>query len=267
MLLVLLLACRPPPSPMGPLAADAALAAARATRADAMVPVSARFSLHLETPESTVNAPGALLVRPPDDFRIEISGPIGPPQIVVACDGKRLVAWHAPKSTLYVADDAATALAGLTGGAAGFEVLTALLLGQYAEPSAQGLSAMGPDEWPPRDAPEAGPPSQWRWTWCEPGGACVTEGLSQASGRLVAVEASTPMRPLLSASLRPGALWPERLDVHLVPLNVRAELAFTAWTPASPTDAAFTLTTPPGATVTPLVLGTTAPSPGASPTP
>ena len=112
-----------------------------------------------------------------------------------------------------------------------------------------------------------GAPSEWRWTWCAPSGACVTEALSQATGHLSGLRARGPAEELLSAVVTPGATWPEALVVELPTLHTRAEVRFQSWAPATPSDAAFRLTAPPGATVKPLAVGTAGSPPGASSTP
>lgn len=268
--LLALLAChRPPPAPTEPLSADAARTAALAQREAGLVPVAARFSIRLESSSGTVNAAGAIVVRPPDAFRVELSGPIGPPQLVVASNGTAINAWLAGKTTYYQGDDAAAALRGLTGGAAGLELVTALLLGQLSEPDAVGLTVTGPVPFP-RDGdtlPHAGP--EWRWTWCTEAAACVTEGLAQPTGRLTTVDATASGLPLLHAEVTPGAAtpWPSALEIRILPLGARATVEFHSWAPATPPDAAFELAPPPGATITPLAVGTTTTGPAPSATP
>lgn len=210
-----------------------------------MVPVSARFSLHLVTPTSNVSASGAMVVRPPGAFRVEISGPIGPPAVVLATNGVGLGALLTGKNTFYSAENAEGALRALTGEAAGLDLVTALLLGQFVEPGA-GLVASGPL------AGESAAGPTFVWTWCTASGSCLAEGLSMATGRLVGVQArGADGKVLLDATLTPGSdlPWPEGLDVDLPSLGTHATAAFHSWTPATPPDAAFTLLPPPDAVV------------------
>lgn len=239
MTLLLLIAChpqRPPAAIPGDAAADWAAVTARAQQLLAAGPVSAPFTIRLETAERTLHAQGALVVRPPDHFRIELSGPIGPPQLVIVGDGAAVTAWVASRQEVHRAEDAEGLLRGLTGGQAGLVGVTAVLLGQL------------PDLGVPTHTDEAGR------TWTAEGAGSLTA--TAAGGSLRSLGARDPVGgPLLALTLTPGAPYPEALDAHLPTLGVRAELDFGVWKVATPPDAAFLLAIPPGATVLPLELG------------
>jgi hypothetical protein len=239
---------RPPAGPVADLPATDALSAALRFHDAGLVPVSARFGLTLVQGDSTVNASGAMVIRPGGSLRIEISGPIGPPALVIAADGHALHALQTGKNTFYSADDAEGALRTLTGGAAGLDIVTALLVGQLAVPTG-GPVAVGPM---PGESASGG---TYVYQWCRETGGCLAEGISRATGRLLTLHATGPDgATLLDATLQPGSEgpYPSALTVTLPSLHTSAAATFHAWTPATPPDAAFTLTAPPGATVLPL---------------
>ena len=204
-------------------------------------PVANRFGIHIHTPDQDVTAWGGLVVRAPDHFRIEIAGPIGPPVVIVACDGADVNAWVSPKQTFYRGTGADATLRRITGGAAGLEVITAMLVGQL--PAVLGSPA----------GSAAAPPFSWTWWWTAPDGSRLTAGLDTRTSRLVSVNAQDPAgRVLLSANLTHADLtsrYPTRLSAELPTLYTSVQVDFGEWRPAAPTDAAFHIAAPAGATV------------------
>lgn len=218
-------------------AADA-LVVAEANRAAGLVPVLAKFNLQLQSPKDAVSAQGVLLVSPPDRFRIEISGPIGPPALVIASDGTAVNALLPGKGIFYAGPDAEAALRGLTGGAAGLDVVTALLVGQFVLPGPAG--------------PEAAVSGGWQWSWTREDGTRLSETLGAVGGKLVALDVTkADGAALLAADLvpTPGSPWPASMHVELAPLGTTADVRFSSWQAATPGATAFTLTAPEGAEV------------------
>lgn len=244
-----LLAGCPHPPPL-PTAQDPTTLLARALSVPPTDPVANRFGIHIHTPDQDVTAWGSLVLRAPDQFRIEVAGPIGPPVLIVACDGHSVNAWLSPKQTFYAGPDADTTLRAITGGAAGLEVVAALLVGQLS--ASLGTPA----------GSAAAPPYGWRWWWTAPDGSRLTTGLDTRTTRLLDVTAQDPAgRVLLDAKLTHADLttrYPTRLSADLPTLYASVQVDFGEWRPAAPKDAAFTITAPSGATLKQL---------GAPPTP
>ncbi|MES2642183.1 MAG: hypothetical protein V4850_22055 [Myxococcota bacterium] len=238
-LLAVLTGCPKPPTPEGPLVAvDPEALLARAVAEAPPGPSATTFDLRLDLADSRVNAQGALLVSPPDRFRIEVRGPIGPPQVVVVSDGTGLRTWLAAKNELYTADDADATIAAYTGGEAGLEALASLLLGR--------LPALGvPDRFRVEGVPA--------YRWVGPGESHVDASLDPRTAHLVALALADELGAALLDARVEGNEWPERLVAVLPQQRVTATLEFEEWKPASPSDAAFLLAAPPGATVRPLL--------------
>lgn len=215
-------------------------------------PVSNRFNIHIHTPDQDITAWGGLVVRAPDHFRVEIAGPIGPPVLIIACDGAAVNAWLAPKQTFYAGPDADATLRTITGGSAGLDVVAAMLVGQL--PSVLGVPAGSAAE----------PPYEWTWWWTSPDGSRLSAGLDTRTTRLVDVRAQDPAgRVLLQARLTHADLtsrYPTRLSADLPTLYASVQVDFGEWRPATPTDAAFVIAPPAGATLR--VLGAPTPSGG-----
>lgn len=235
--------CPKPPTPEGPVQpVDPAALLARAVSEPAPGPASAQFDLRLEMPGSRINANGAVLVAPPDRFRIEVRGPIGPVQVVVVSDGKGLRTWVASNNELYTADDADAAITAYTGGEAGLEALASMLLGR--------LPPLGQPDLVKVDPVQGAPPS-YRWTGR--GESHVDAALDPRTARLVALALADEVGALLLDARVEGKDWPERLTAVLPQQKITATLEFEEWNPAEPTDAAFLLAAPPGAVVKPLL--------------
>lgn len=235
-----LLAGCPHPPPL-PTAQDPTTLLARALSVPPTDPVANRFGIHIHTPDQDVTAWGSLVLRAPDQFRIEVAGPIGPPVLIVACDGHSVNAWLSPKQTFYAGPNADTTLRAITGGAAGLEVVAALLVGQLS--ASLGTPA----------GSAAAPPYGWRWWWTAPDGSRLTTGLDTRTTRLLDVTAQDPAgRVLLDAKLTHADLttrYPTRLSADLPTLYASVQVDFGEWRPATPKDAAFTITPPAGATM------------------
>lgn len=214
-------------------------ALARAWAEAASGPVYAQFSAVVATPESRFTALGTLVVSPPNRFRIELRGPIGPPQLVVTCDGTAVRAYLAPKNTFYESLDASTALGSLWGaeGIDGAAVATSLLLGRVpampGTPTVEGTSLV----------------------WTRFDGARVALSMDQTTAHLTAVDAAgADGTRSLRANWTPGA-YPQALHAELPTLGAAADLSFNEWQVAAPTDAAFQLAAPEGAKRVPIRLG------------
>lgn len=250
MLPLLLLAChRPPgdydapcePAPDRDAATRAALAAG---------PSVARFSIHIVRGDKAINAQGALLVAPPASLRLEVAGPVGPPQLVVTSNGARVAVWQAGERTLYETDDAPALLARLTGGAIGPEAITAVLLARFPAPGPDTLVA--PRHWKVVDGPTV-----------DLGADCAHP---DSLAHLVVTDAARGPLFDLQGTTRKGA-W-DVLSLGLTALDLRVELDFDTWKPATPGPTSFELHAPPGATVVDLAsrlalspAGTTTPAP------
>lgn len=214
----------------------AAAGRARAVATAVAGPVSVPFTIRVRTAAGTVNAQGALVAAPPSSFRIEISGPIGPPQVVVASDGEALAAYVAPRR-LFVAEPALDdALAVLSGGALTGEGVVSMLMGVVPTFSS-GLSE--------RSGPDA-------LSWRGEEGASAQFSLD-CVGALTAVSATGPRgNPVVEAHVEPGEGYPESLRANLAPFSTDIEIAFGRWRTAAPSPASFQLSPPPGFTVVPL---------------
>ncbi|MDP2315545.1 MAG: hypothetical protein Q8P41_21785 [Pseudomonadota bacterium] len=226
----------PPELPLGPI--DPAALLERAATEAAPGPSAATFDLRVELPEQHVSAQGVVIVAPPDRFRIEVRGPIGPAQVVVVSDGTRLTTWLAGKNQVYVADQADATLSAYTGGEAGLEALASLLLGR--------LPALGtPDLLRREGVPE------FRWTG--PGQSHVDATLDPRTAHLVALALADEAGAALLDARVQGREWPEELVAVLPQQRITATLEFDEWKPAAPPDTAFVLAPPPGSEVKPLL--------------
>jgi outer membrane lipoprotein-sorting protein len=238
--LALLAGCpaRVPPEELPPPTLDPAQLLDRAAAEPAPGPSAAAFGLSLVLPDNRVSAQGALVVSPPDRFRIEVRGPIGPPQVVIVSDGKTLTTWLAGKNLVLREDDADGALAAYTGGKAGLESLASLLLGRL----------------PPLGAPElvrrAATPG---YRWSGPGESHVDVELDPRTAHLVALTLADEAGAALLSATVTGGKWPDTLEAVLPQQGIRATLDFDAWKPAAPTDATFVLVPPADAEVRPLL--------------
>lgn len=236
-----LVACPPKAPPPGPaVEVDPIELFERAAVESAPGPASASFDLRLRTPDQQVNAQGALVVAPPNRFRVEVRGPIGPPQLVIVSDGVGMRAWVAGKNQLYDAPDADARFRSYTGDAAGLDALSSLLLGRL----------------PVREKPDAvrpGDPPGYRWDGPEQSHLDVS--LAPTTGRVSGLTLVDPAGVSLVEADVEASEWPARLVVRLPAQGVEAELRFGEWRAATPGDAAFVLTPPPGAEVVPLKLG------------
>ena len=229
-----LLAACPRPEPTVSLQADPAALLGRA-RAEAVPgPVYAPFSASVTTRDNKFNASGTLLVVAPDRFRLELKGPIGPPQLVVACDGEDLRAYVAPKH-LFVEAGADEGLATVLGvdGLDAAVLATSLLLGR--------VPFMGVEP-----ALVASPPGL---SWTRPDGASVSVVFDAATAHLAAARAVDAAGVLLLDATWEAGAFPEALDVQLPSLSTAASVKFGQWQAASPVDAAFVLVKPEGAEV------------------
>ena len=231
--------CTPKPGSPGVAAvavADPVALLARARAEPVSTPRDASFSVSLHTPTDDVSAQGSLVVSPPDRFRVELRGPIGPPAMVVTCDGHQLLAWATTKNQAWRADDADSALRRLTGEAAGIAAVADLLLGR--------LPAIGEPTWET---------DHYRWTG--PAGEVVEARLDPATAHLLAVHATDAAGAiLLDARYTPSVL-PKTLDLDLPAIGARASVVFKEWQEVAPPDSAFTLTLPDTVAVTPLFPG------------
>lgn len=239
-LLVALSGCPKPVTEAPPLDVDPVTLLAQATREPAPGPSATTFDLRLVTPEQSVTANGALVVAPPGRFRIEVRGPIGPPQLVIVGDGEGVVAYLAGKNELVTVADAGARIRAYTGGDVGLDALSALLLGRL--PALKKPDLVKPTR----------PPA---YRWAGPGQSHLDVTLDTRTAHLAALALADELgAPLLEADVR-GKEWPERLEVRIPSKGVVAELSFGEWRPADPPAAAFTLPPPDGATVRPLDLG------------
>ena len=257
-LAILLSGCHPVVPPR-PDVADPAGVLARATSEAPSGPVYAPFSAVIGAKGQKITASGMLVVSPPDRFRVELRGPIGPPQLIVTCNGTDLHAWVAGKNTYYsgsLADSSLDGLLGLGGehveaGAAAVR----LLLGRLPEiPGTPTLSARGPVA---------------AAAWASNGLGSLELGLDGATAHLVQARATNAAGTVVfSAAWEPGAAYPSALTAQLPTLEASADLRFGEWAAATPPDAAFDLPAPEGSVLAPLRLTSDVPpSPAAAPQP
>lgn len=248
--LPLLVACPPkaPPEEVAPKEVDPVALLAKANAEAAPGPSAATFDLRLETPDRNLNANGALVVAPPDRFRIEVRGPIGPAQLVVVSDGEGVVAWLAGENRFVTAPGADAKIRAYTGGDVGLEALASLLLGR--------LPALKP----PDLVKPGGVPA---YRWAGPGESHLDAALDPRTAHLAALALADEAGAVVMEAAVEGKAWPERLDVRIPSKGVVAMLTFGEWRAAEPSDEAFVLAPPPGATVTPFELG--APPAGEAP--
>jgi len=188
-------------------------------------PMLGRFSVGIRTREDQVQARGNLLVDPAGRFRLDVSGPVGPPQLVVASDGAALSAYVAGKKRFYAAPDAAELLTRASGGGLGPTDVGLVLLG--ALPGALGAAEGGAA----------------RWT--SPEGAWVAASLA-CNGALRTLEAGKSPEYALKVEVEPGRRTPEALTVVVPSLGAEVALRFEKWEPASPPETVFRLEPAPG---------------------
>lgn len=189
--------------------------------------------MSLHTPKDDVNAQGSLVVSPPDRFRVELRGPIGPPALVVVCDGKQLTAWNTMKGQAWRADDPDAALRRLTGEAAGLAAIADVLIGR--------LPAVGEPTW-----------DVDHYRFAGPGGEVVRAQLDGRTAHLRTLHAADAAGvTLLDARFTPGP-FPSALHVELPALGARADVAFKEWQTVAPPDSAFSVVLPPSVVPVPL---------------
>jgi len=242
-LLALSVACKPVALP-APDVTDVSGLHARALAEPPPGPSYVGFDALLTAPGQRLALDGLLVVSPPDRFRVELKGPIGPAQVIVTCDGTDVRAWVAPQNKLYLAEDADASLGALLGGGAdlrGAAVATSLLLGRVPDlGTAPVLTAVGPIG---------------QAAWARPDGARLLVGIDGRTAHLVDARAEdSGAAPLFLGTWKPAAAGPEALTVRLPSLEVSVDVRFKAWSPATPTDAAFRMEAPAGAVVSPLSL-------------
>lgn len=230
-----LLACVPkhPPPPV-PLR-DPAVVLAEAQAEAPAPPVAARFSIDIERADGAISASGTAVIAAPDRFRVELRGPIGPPQVIATCDGTSFRAWVAQKNTVYTGEDAEAALRGWTGGSAGVDDVVALLLGRMpslGEPDLVDVSDRRP-----------------RVRWTRDDGVSVTALLDPTTAHLYSLAGTDAAgQSWLEARYEPGP-YPGRLELHLPALNLDVDATFSEWQRVDPPETAFTLPIPEGAAV------------------
>ncbi len=241
-ILLFLGSCKPVEAPRLDVIDPAALYA-RALAEPRPSSMYANFDAVIAAPGQRLALNGTLVVSPPDRFRVELRGPIGPVQLVVTCDGKDVRAWVAPKNSFYQADNADATLGKLLGAGQevhGAAVATSLLMGRVPTlPVSPELGA-------------AGPVATARWARAD--GASFSLGIDGRTAHLIDARATDEKGVVLfSGAWVPGE-WPRALNVVLPTLEASADVSFGKWAPATPTDAAFRLTAPTGSLLVPLVL-------------
>jgi hypothetical protein len=240
-----LLGCTPKAPPPVVVADPAALVAAASEPLDA--PVAGRLTTTVITADKGFSAVGLLLLAPGGKFRLELRGPIGPPQLVVTCNGVRLAAYVASKDEAWVTDDARDWLGGAVGPDLDPEDLVGLLAGR--------LPTL-PTAWVPG---EIGP----GWldvSYARADGMAARARLDAAASRVRELSVASAESELFRATIEPAAM-PRALDVTLPSLGARAEASFSSWEPVAPTDAAFSMTLPATTAVHDLAKATSAPAP------
>ena len=229
MFLVLLIACGPKHL-HPPIQTDPVVQLSRARSEAPPPPQIARFTIRIETADGVLSALGTGIYSAPNRFRVELRGPIGPVQLVAACDGERVTAYILGKHTAYVGDDAEAAVRRWTGGAAGVDAVVLLLLGRL---------------------PDLGPPTTMEPvpTWTRPDGSVVRAVLDDGSGHLARIDVVDPRGVLaLSARFTPGT-FPSHLDIDLPALHASASVDYSDWQTGAPPETAFSVVVPPGATI------------------
>lgn len=224
-----ILACAPKHGNIGEEAASAVVdPAATLARARAEAPAGAQyatFTVTLHTPKDDATAQGSLVVSPPDHFRLELRGPIGPPALVVVCDGAQLTAWNTMKGQAWRADDPDAALRRLTGEAAGLAAIADVLVGR--------LPTLGEPTW------EAD-----SYRFLGPAGEIVRAQLDGRTAHLVSLHAADAAgTTLLDARFTPGP-FPRALRVELPVLGATADVLFKEWQAVSPAPSTFQLVLP-----------------------
>lgn len=203
----------------------------------------ATFSTVITVGAQRLTANGTLVVSPPDRFRVELRGPIGPAQLVVTCNGHDVRAYVASENTYYIAVDADGALGRVLGAGEavrGAAAATSLLMGRLpALDTVPALSASG---------------SVATATWTRADGARLALGVDSRTAHLTDATATDASGVLLFSGKWAPDAWPTALGVRLPSLGVAADLRFNEWKGASPTDAAFLLVPPQGSTVRDLTL-------------
>lgn len=224
----------PPPAAT---AADPVAALERARAEATPGPVYAPFNAVITTPDQRLTVAGSLVVAAPDRFRIELRGPIGPPQVVITSDGKAAQAYVAPKNTYYTSNDASAALAGFLGinDVNGAALVASLLLGRVpALPGMPSLNAAG------------------QLVWSREDGASITITMDEQTAHLATAEAyAAEGNRQFRADWTPGP-FPVALRAELPTIHSGIDLKFGDWQAAAPTDAAFVLVIPEGSKVVPL---------------
>lgn len=237
-LLLTLMGCPKAPDLGGPLEVDPARLLAQA-QAEPLPEASAvNFDLALDIGEQHLSAQGSLVVAPPNRFRIEVRGPIGPAQVIIVSDGVGIRAWLAAKNTVYTLDDADARIKAITEGP-GLDALASTLLGR--------LPALGaPDESLVTDL------AAWRWNGPEQ--SHLDARLDPRTAHLSALTLVDQQGASLFVAAIEGHARPEQLVADLPTKAVHATLEFGDWRDATPPDSAFTLMIPASATVEPLTL-------------
>ena len=237
-MILLLLACAHHPVEVPCISGpdSPALAALRRNEILGAGPVAVAFNIRIQKPDGEVNARGALLVAPPDRFRLEISGPIGPPQIVVASDGAALGAYVAGKKRFYVQPAVDLAVGRLTNGTMDADGVVAMLLGVLPAVGA-GVQQVPTESGRLADQAAGGPVASFGLD-CEGRLASVGAGDSQTGAAFVAY-------------WQGGLRYPSQVDATIHRIGLHVHVDFADWRPVHPTDAVFTLAAPPGFEVLP----------------
>lgn len=245
----LLAACKEV-KPTSPAVADPAALVARAHAEPAATPVYSAFSALLRLPDQTVSLQGTIVLGPPDRFRVELRGPIGPAQVIVTCNGTDATAWIAPKNTFGTLPNANGSFGTLLGageGVGGAAVAASLLLGRL--PQLAGTP----------DLRAAGSVATSIWTRGD--GARFEASIDSLTAHLVTAHATDKQGVLLlDAAWEPGA-FPASMHVNLPTLGVVADVNYTEWKPAAPDPALFEGVAPEGAVLKTFDLANPQPAP------
>lgn len=213
------------------------LAAARAARQ----PFALRgaFSVTLRRGDTSVSTRGALVLHEPDQFRVEVMGPVGTPLVIVASDGRALNVWSAQNMTFYRGPNAPAALRELTGGALALADVVKVLTGQLPLPAAEVRS---------QAVDEAGVAV----TLAAPEGAEVGAHLDPKTALLRDLSVSRAGQSLLTLSygraVKVGrSQLPGAFELDVPALDLGLSIRMESWDELGQIPDVFTLAPPPGA--------------------
>lgn len=203
------------------------------------------FSVTIHRGEADLSTRGGLVLHAPDQFRVEVLGPVGTPALIVASDGAAINVWNAQDQIYYSGPDAAAVLAELSGGAVQLSDVVRVLTATLPMPAAPVASS----------SPEGRAAA---YVLSGPEGVQLRARVDGRSGLVQQLTVEREGAALLSASY-PGTKkigrteLPTEMTLDVPALQLKVDISMQSWDELGQVPDVFDLAAPSGATVKDLV--------------